>query len=276
MGKRLWMAVLLAVCVGHAGAAGLDEVRAQIESSRLVKGTIDIAADGRVVDYALQGREALPEGVRELIAGAVPHWRFEPIELPDGTVRASMSLRLVAKKLADGGYLLAIRGAHFGSDMPAGSPRSRKRHRPRYPKEAAIAGVGGTVYAVLRIGSDGRVEDAFAEQVNLHVVASEAAMEQWRETLAKAALQALRRWTFDVPAKDPGGDPPAWLVRVPVEFVVPGYKRSRDDEWRAYIPGPRARAPWETSENDAAVDALAADDIYPVGRGPRLLTPLGG
>lgn len=278
MSARFWIAALLAASVGHAVAAGPAAVRKQIESSLLVKGTIDITAEGRVVEYALEGKDALADSVIELIDSAVPHWRFEPVELRNGTTRAraSMSVRLVAKKLDDDSYMVALRGAQFGNDAPGESPAGKDMRPPAYPQNAVRAGVGGTVYTVLRVGRDGRVEEAIAEQVNLRVVASEAAMEQWRRTLAKAALQTARRWTFDPPTKGEEVDAPYWSVRVPVDFVAPGTKEPKASQWHAYIPGPRERIPWKTDEGDAGADALAAGGVYPVGRGPRLLTALGG
>jgi hypothetical protein len=262
---------------GAAFAGGPGAVRKQIESSLLVKGTIDISADGRVLGHALERAGTLPEGVVGMIDKAVPQWRFEPVELREGTTRARapMSLRIVAKKLDADSFIVQIRGAQFGSYAPDEVASSRQMTPPRYPQAAAYAGVGGTVYTVLRIGRDGRVEDAIAEQVNLRVIASEPVMARWRKVLAQAALHAARGWAFNPPTKRADVDAPYWLVRVPVDFIAPDQKQPEEHEWHAYVPGPRETVPWDPEASSMGADALAAGGVYPVGRGLRLLTPLG-
>lgn len=276
MAKRFWTAMVLAAGFGSAFAAGPAAVRKQVESSLLVRGTIDITADGAVAGYALQHDQPLPSGITSMIARVVPQWRFEPIELIKGTTkgRATMSMRIVAKKLDGDKFSIEIRGAQFGNDAAAqSSPGQSALSPPRYPEQAARAGVGGTVYAALKIGRDGRVEEAIAEQVNLQVVASEPSMQRWRDLLAKATLRAVKQWTFVQPM-GVAVDAPYWSARVPVDFVAPGFKLPKDHQWRAYVPGPRTEIPWRSGEFDAGADALAAGGVYPLDGGPRLLTAL--
>jgi len=277
MGKRLWLAVVLTLLVGSAFASGPAAVRQQIESSLLVKGTIDIKADGSVAGYALQPGKPLPSGIVAMLDRVVPQWRFEPIELSQGTTRgrATMSVRVVAKKLDADNFSIEIRGAKFGDDDEGQSgPGKNTLFPPRYPEQAARAGVSGTVYTVLRIGRDGRVEDAIAEQVNLRVVAGESAMQRWRDLLAKAAIRAAKEWTFEAPGKGIAVDAPYWSARVPVDFIAPGFTLPDEGQWHAYVPGPRATIPWRTGESDTAADAVAGGGVYPLDGGPRLLTAL--
>ncbi len=274
--KRLfWMALLL-VAAGAAFAAGPGAVRKRIESSLLVKGTIDISAEGKVLGYALERDEALPAAVQRLVARAVPMWQFEPVELKTGTTRgrARMSLRLVARKLDEENFSVAIQGAQFGQEHVAGGLASKQMAPPRYPEDAQYAGVGGTVYLAVKVGRDGRVEDVTAEQVNLRVIASEPAMQRWRDVLEKASVRAARKWTFTPPTAGEDADAPYWSARVPVAFIAPGAKEPRDDEWSAYIPGPRRSIPWYPEAQGAGADALAAGDVQMLGAGPRLLTAL--
>ena len=277
MGKRIWMALLLVSCVGAAFAAGPGAVRKQAESSLLVKGTIDIKADGTVADYTLEQQAALPEGIVGMIGKAVPQWRFEPIAFAPGITRAraDMSLRIVAKKLDEQNYSLQIRGAHFGQDRPGESVAGIRLNPPRYPESAQWAGVGGTVYLVLKIDRDGRVEDLMTEQVNLRVVASEASMTKWRKLLAQAALRTAKAWTFAPPVKGEQVDAEYWSARVPVDFVAPGRLPAKTTDWEVYIPGPRESIPWVTEDSEANTDALAAGGVYQMGSGLRLLTQLG-
>lgn len=277
MGKRYWTMLLLALCAGAAFAAGPGAVRKQIESSLLVKGTIDITADGTVAGYALEGSDGMSAGIKNMVARVVPHWRFEPVVLSPGatSARATMSLRFVAKKLDDDNFSIAIASAHFNNDRPGEALSSRRRMGPpKYPVDAARSGVSGTVYTVLKIGRDGRVEEAIAEQVNLRLVADENSMQRWRNVLAKATLQATRGWLFEPPTRGAEVDAPYWSARVPVDFVAPGADVPNEGKWNAYVPGPRAVIPWQADEPDTGADAVAANGVYMLDGGPRLLTAL--
>lgn len=285
MKRGVWLAMILWAFAAGAFAAGKDEVRKQAESSMLVTGTVDIDAEGHVERHALDKREALPPAVVELIDRHAPGWRFEPV-LVDGRpvkARAKMSLRLVASRLADDAFQLRIQSGVFGDDGTAAREQrvtSGKMRPPEYPPDAYRVGVQGTVYLVLRIGRDGKVEDAVAEQVNLTVVGTEEQMRSGREALAGAAMKAARRWQFVPPTAGSEVDAEFWSVRVPVEFALTdrvGSKQGKYGQWDAYIPGPRQTAPWILEELNASdsPDSYAANGVHTVGEGLRLLTPLG-
>lgn len=278
MGKRFWMGLLLVSCVGAAWAGRPGEVRKQVESSLLVNGTIDLHADGSVAGYALDNPDTVSEGIAGMIARIVPLWRFEPVELSNGATRAraKMSMRLVAKKIDNGDFSVQIRGVQFfGQPRPGESVVSAKLVPPKYPLWAGINAVGGTVYTVVKIGRDGRVEDAVAEQVNLRIVSSEKDMESWRDMLAKAALLATKDWTFSPPTKGDEVGKPYWLARVPVDFIAPDQRQHKDGQWQAYVPGPRQTIPWRSDDRaNETADAVAPGGVYPLGSGPRLLTAL--
>lgn len=275
---RTWIVMALVATLTGSGAGAAmaqshAEVRRQIETSLVAKGTIDITADGVVLDHALERPDALPKSVVEMIARSVRQWRFEPVVLNPGTTRAraSMNIRLVAKKLDDGNFSVELRGAQFGTHAPTETVTSVKLPPPRYPDAAAYAGVGGTVYVVLRVGRDGRVEDLVAEQVNLRAIARERDMDHWRKVLAQAALAAARKWTFEPPKEGDDVDAAYWAVRVPIDFIAPGQREPAEHEWRAYVPGPRAVIPW--AKDSSPADALAAGSVQPIGRGLRLMSP---
>lgn len=279
MGKRLWAALLLACCVGAVSAAGPASVREQVEATLLVKGTIDIGADGGVDGYTIEQQEQLPEGIAGVIDRVVPRWRFEPVHVGGraARVRAGMNLRLVARKLDNGDFAVQIRDAGFNQESEPGELVIGDQIRPpRYPPDALRTGVSGTVYLALKVGRDGRVEEAMAEQVNLRVVGSERQMRLSRELLAKAALAAARYWTFKTPTTGEHQDDPYWSVRTPVSFEIQGKPVPEDHQWHAYVPGPRQTIPWFTDDDrePSAADALAAGGVYPLNGGPRLLTSL--
>jgi hypothetical protein len=282
MKPRIWILLglslaLLAPVLPVGADTSRQAVRDSVEMSMLVTGSVDIDADGHVIGHTLDQPDKLPLVVRKLIDEVVPQWRFEPVKLGPGTNRgrARMGLRVIAKKTAPDSYSLRIGGASFGAEggVEGKTITSRSMRPPQYPQGAARARVSGTVYLILKIGREGAVEDAFAEQVNLTVLGNERQMTQGRKLLSDASTLAARRWRFNVPTQGDLADDPAWFVRVPVAFMFPGTAKSGYGEWLAYVPGPRNQAPWRT-EQDAAADALIAGEVYPVGSGPKLLTPL--
>lgn len=284
MKRTWWLAIALWACAFSALAAGTDAVRKQVESSMLVTGTVDIDDEGRVERYSLDKREALPPAVVSLIDKHAPGWRFEPVVVGGKPVkaRAKMSLRLVANRLAEDAYQVRIRSGVFGDDSTAARGEhvtADKMRPPEYPPAAYRSGIQGTVYLVLRIGRDGKVEDAVAEQVNLTVVGTEEQMRRGRELLGAAAMKSARRWRFTPPIAGSEVDDEFWSLRVPVGFHLSGKLDPEGvyGQWESYIPGPRQTVPWLKGEMKASEspDTYVAGGVYPIGEGLRLLTPLG-
>ncbi|HEY5850318.1 MAG TPA: energy transducer TonB [Lysobacter sp.] len=274
------MLLALMLCFGAAVAAGPGAARKRAESSMLVTGWIHIETDGSVSGYVLDHGDELPPVVTKLLDKAASNWKFEPVQVDGKPVRARtmMSVRLVAKRADDGkGFNVRVAGGNFGIPGGDDSPRKKALNPPIYPLNAADAGIAGTVYVILRVGRDGRIEDAIAEQVNLAVLVSEDGQERWRRVLAKAALDAATRWMFDPPTRGDEADEPFWLVRVPVSFLLPGRQLPKYGEWETYLPGPRQSAPWLGAiDTSLGADAVADGAIQSIGAGPKLLTPLGG
>lgn len=275
-----WIAIALLAWTVVAGAANSRQaVRESIEMSMLVTGSVDIAADGHVLGHAVDQPDKLPPVVRKLVDDAVAQWRFEPVKLDPGTDRgrARMGLRVIARKTAPDNYELRIGGTSFGAEggVEGKTLTGRDMSPPRYPQEAVLSKVTGTVYLILRVGRQGTVEDVFAEQVNLMVLGNERQMARARKLLTDASTAAARRWRFGVPTQGDQAGKPAWFVRVPVDFKFSGQSAPAYGEWQAYVPGPWNRAPWSIGVDDAP-DAMIAGDLYPVGEGPKLITPTQG
>ena len=283
----LWLCAAFA----HVHASGsAAAVRKQAEGSMLVTGHVVIAPDGTVAEWSIDGRDSLPPAVAGLIDASAVTWRFEP-EVVDGvprTATAPMSLRVVAQPIENGQqFQIAIASGHFGDDALApgtsSAPdriRSLTMRPPSYPDSAAQVRARGTVYVVMQIDRDGKVSDAFAEQVNLKVVASPRQMSQLRDVFARSALRAARTWTFLPPTTGQAADELHWFVRVPVEYFLDGQKDVAYGQWDIYVPGPRQNAPWRALEDlegfQIPSDSLIAGEIYQVGTGRKLLTPLQG
>jgi hypothetical protein len=272
-------ALALMLCFGAAVAGGPGAVRKQVESTLLLTGTVDIEPDGSVSGYVLDRGAELPPVVTELLDKATPTWKFEPVPVAGkpARVRTAMSIRLAAKRTDDGqGFDVRIASGNFGKPDAEGDLSSRSLKPPAFPMDAARAGVAGTVFVVVRVGRDGLVQDAIAEQVNLKVIDSETGMARWRRTLGAAAVRGASEWSFNPPTRGEEVDSPFWLVRVPVDFVFERRQR-KYGEWEAYVPGPRLSAPWLGAiDTSLGADAVADGAIQPLGVGPKLLTPIGG
>lgn len=290
MANRIWSGLVLALlAAGTALASAPAGVRQQVESSMLLTGSMVVESDGRVSTWELDRPDDVMEPVRDLVGKAAAAWVFEPVVVDGETVRAKarMSLRVVATPVGGDSFQLTIRSGHFGDDAMSGAERrkaastdrvhSRRMSPPAYPADALAAGVGGTVYLVMRINREGRVEDVFAEQVNLRAVGSERDMERMRTLLARPALAAARRWTFSIPTTGDDADDEYWSLRVPVEYLLHDQKLAGYGEWQSYIPGPLHKAPWSARAlgPGESPDAMIAGRVYQEGRQMKLLTPLG-
>lgn len=283
-----WVAMCVAMAMVFAAPAfaagkGPGAVRKQAEMSMVVTGQVRIAADGRVDGVRIDRENEIPKAVADLIRQNVPQWRFEPLATSGAAAETDtpMNLRVVARRLyeqADEAYELRLGSAHFGRDEPSHLPSQAEMRPPTYPELAARSNVSGLVYVVARIGRDGRVEDAFAEQVNLHAVGNEAQMKRFRELLAQSTLTTAKQWRFAPPTQGPYADETHWLVRVPVAYALKRDRTPAYGQWDLYIPGPRQRAPWIDADRDATagVDAFGDERMQSVGRGRRLMTPLDG
>ena len=283
MKGRYWVGACLMACAFAAFAAGgTTAVRAQVEASLLLTGSITVASDGRVSAHTLDKPDKLEPGIIAMINETVPNWRFEPV-LQNGkaiAATAKMSFRVVANKVDADHYAMRIRNASFWMPDVAPTRSTGKTIRkemtpPRYPAVAYRSGVAGTVYLVARLDTDGHVLDVVAEQVNLSLVASEREMDYFRDVLAAPALRAVRSWRLNPATDEEMASGKIRTVRVPVAYRLdrePGYGR-----WEPYVPGPKQRIPWLTDEANerSSPDALVAGGVYQFGEGLRLLTPLG-
>lgn len=275
---RYFLAMVLALAAVAAHAKGGPDAR--IEASMLVTGHVDIETDGSVSSLSIHREEEVPGYVADLVKRASPGWRFKPV-LVDGKAvpaRARMTLRMRATPLDDGDMAVSIASAWFGDRYPEGSDYvSRVRMRPpTYPLYALDRNAEGTVYLILRIGRDGKVADAFAEQINLRGIGPDSVMDTLRKEFSRAALVAARRWQFAPPTTGKQADDPDWSVRVPVVFMMGDNANPEEayGKWMAYVPGPRRPAPWASPDWDDGNDALADGSLRQAGTGFRLLTPL--
>lgn len=273
------LACVLAV---PAHAQATRAVRKQVEATMLVTGTVDIAPDGRLVAHKLDQPEKLPGYAASLVERAVPALRFEPIEGETRPVRAKMTLRLVATSETDGDMRVAIGSAHFGEDQAEPGPgdlRAHTRGRMTYPPAAAEIGGKGIVYLLLRIGRDGTVQEAVAEQVNLTALGGARDMAAIRRSLTSAAIRDVTRgWRFAPPAEGESARRDYWVARLTVEYRFEDDPIAPYGQWSAYHPGERSPLPaWAAPTPPGfSPDALLAGEFAPEASRVRLVTPVGG
>jgi len=274
------LALLAGAFVAHAGGLRSD-VRKTAEKSMLVTGTIDIGTDGVPFGHRLDQPEQLPDFVRKFVSEAVTFMRFVPVQV-DGKVvnaRAKMGVLVVARQLDNGNYQLRVGSASFGDDGPEDQRVIKSMLTPpSYPTAAFTSNISGTTYVVVKIGRQGTVEDVAVEQTNLTSLGNELQMQRGRRLLERAVIAAAREWQFKIPTQGETADDPFWSVRVPVDFEIErGPARENDyGIWHTYIPGPKQHVPWiSEEENRQSPEALVAGGVYQVGRGPRLIKPLG-
>ena len=281
--KQAWIVALVVSLVPLAAAAAIPraEVLKQVESSMLVKGTIEINADGSVNSLVIDQPDKFPGGLVDFVQKQVKDWKFEPVMI-DGKARRArspMSLRVVARKVDEDGYSIAIRNANFDGESPKeGESLSSKRlNPPRYPESVARSGASGTAYVVVKVDASGRVVDVVVEQVNLRTIGTAKEMDGWRSALADAAVKGARSWTFIPPVTGELADDESWSARVPVDFKMDDRHRFVYGKWELYIPGPRQSIPWSEEDRPGfSPDSLAEGGVYMMGqsKGPKLLTAL--
>lgn len=282
MGKaRGVFLLLLGVSPWTANAARYDEARKTAEASMGLTGVITVGPDGKVREYSIDKSDKVAAPVLALLKSNVEQWQFEPMRV-DGkpvSIKNKMYLNLIAQSQDSGNYEVRIGSAAF---RPFVEPKPDKREKPgqdmrppQYPGGAMMAEMQGTVYLILKLNPDGSVQDVFAEKTNLRFLSNPRTMDAARKAFSQSSIRAARSWKFSTDGLDED-----MQVRVPVDFCMD----SCDDkygQWRAYIPGPTQRAPWQKPEIAAGFspDALPANDgVFPVGEtgGAKLLTPLQG
>lgn len=258
-----------------------------------LEGRIEIGTDGTVLRYEPVTPVAEPLAAR--VREAVARFRFEPI-VERGkpvTATARMWLNLVATPRADGDLDVSIEHVGFPSEGFATFDGTgsqwvlgvAERAPLQYPVAAFRADVSGRVVVAVRVGRDGRVLEALPR--------ASAVFDRERDrtnatTLAKglgalegAAVDAIRRWRFDV--RIPDGVTPAaeeLTVLIPVEWRLEGHRVAKDGVWLRETRSAERTLPWLEPMTANAIPALSVVGKQGHAGLPsprlRLLTPVAG
>lgn len=273
----------LCLLVGCVTAANAGDIRKTAEATMLVTGSIEVMPDGTVHDYTIDRPEKIPPLVVDLIKNNVPNWKFRRDDHVEAIFRAKMSLRIVAKQVDDQHDSIAISSASFGdADATRTNQVFPKKglRSPRYPQEAIMERVGGTVFLSMRVGKTGQIEDIAVEQVNLSAYGNEMQMRHYRKLLGDAALDAIKTWTFELPTTGKHVNDAYWDVRMPIAFDINVPGKSDEDtygKWHAYIPGPRESIPWaKSSPFSSSSDAIPENRLSQADQPLQLMTALNG
>lgn len=287
MNLRTFGSVALAACLllgtsRDVESGNMAAARKQLESSLQVSGTITIARDGSVQSHKLNPGAPLGGELTRFLDASIGKWRFEPV-LVDGRqviAEVPMHLRLIAKPAGDGKSSISIASTYFGSNAALAAtdqPRSQKMKPPRFPQDAMYMGGQGTVYLIVQVVRDGTVANVDAEQVNLRVLGNTRELDLLRKSFTAAAVRAAKQWTFTAPTTGEDARDSAWLVRVPVDFVLAEQGKTPGERsgWDTYLPGPRNTSmPWAEDKLRTASgpDALPGSGIFPLRQGVKLLS----
>lgn len=267
--------VLLLALAGPAPAQTRSGLMKQLEGSMLLKGRIDVAADGSVTAVSIQDSERVDPLALQHVMRHAPNWTVNPATVDGVPVASStpFSVRLVARRIDDDQYGVSITGASIEDDLPE-EARLQKgvMEPPRYPTDMLRAGASGIVYLILRVDASGQVVDTHVEQVNLTVLARPREAAQVRSRLAQAAADKAGSWTFHPPATGPHAGKPDYVMRIPVEFTLgepTGY-----GQWTVHVPGEQTRAPWTVEDDGNARMAGIPGRATLAGTGLRLRSAL--
>lgn len=202
-----------------------------------VQGEIGIDPQGNVFDYTIS--TLLTPGVKQLVDRSVRQWKFEPVVRngKPGYAKSRMDLTLIAHKM-DAGYQLQVEHVRF-----TGSRAAVSMVPPRYPRDAAIQGIGADVLVAVRIDREGEVLDVVAVQSALpNTRGSERVLDKWRKLFEVASIDAAKRWRFK-PADPMLEEEGETTIVVPVDFRM-GDAAGRPTGWRYESAGSARPIPW--------------------------------
>ncbi|MGY3266195.1 hypothetical protein [Lysobacter sp. HA35] len=219
----LLLCAALAASSAHAAVTPLPAMEEPILVTR-VDCRIVIDKQGNVAEYV--PKTELPAPVAARVADLVKALRFEPVEVDGRVVNAETTMRVAvsAKMLDDGGMRLAIDNLTFPPEKPTspGAPSTAysKRISIHFPEEALRLGLDADVLVALRLGADGHVLDAAAQQSALvHQRGNPREVAKALAIFERAALASLRGWQANPASlqdKDRVGD--GYVTYMPVQF----------------------------------------------------------
>lgn len=224
-----------------------------VESRLLMRGTVDISGDGRLLGWSIPHFETASKAVREEVEQAIAGWRFKPLPGDIKKGRWFMALWLAGPKAGSEPRPAGLAGVSFSRIGLADIFQSGQAGPSfAYPHRMIRDQVEGRVKVLVEIGPTGRVLHADAVQVNLFRQAATFEMRRWRRLFARAAVDGLRHYRFASLLQVGQADSEKVLLVVPVDFFLDRDGAARASQecqkpygiWLSYIPGPMAKPAW--------------------------------
>lgn len=245
-------------------AVPASSVAVPVEGFMRLTGRIVVGADRRVSGFAIDRADQVPDEIKAFLSRQAADWRveFDPeVAPPTGPVRFSVRLR--ASPAGDGQYGLWLDGVHLEEPLPEAQRMLATRKRwPEYPRAMAKLGASGIVYMLALVGTDGRVEEVFAEQVDLTVAPADAEeVVQFQLEFMASAASAARRWRFRMPAEGPDAGR-RQALRIPMVFAMHDRPEAAYGEWEYVVRGVRKSPSWAPM-NPGARGAMASAGVMP-------------
>ena len=261
---RRILALALAACLllptPNAGAAAATQVVSVAADGRKAErfvttasGSLVVEPDGTVSSVDLRMSSPIGDAYREAIA----RWTFQPMRVDGAAVRAEARFTLRASGTVIAGtdqMRLAIDNVWFhesasleGDEAHRHRPDRQSLAPPRYPRDPAIAGYGGSVDVLVKLDSEGRVVDAGIAGVALtrSAIRNVRQAETMARQLAHASVSAARAWVFTDREVIAAGS-----AIVPVTFYPP---QEDHGGWKPQIPLDVTPLPWMLAAQAQAV-----------------------
>lgn len=249
--RSMLFAIGLALsCVAMAGEPAPSVVgKPQVLLTMRLDGWVDIDAAGKVAGYQMD--VPVPEDLRANVDRAIRGWLFESVAIGEGKdiARARMRLTLRAEPQGEG-YAARIVNVVFpptdaktSTDAAAPSTAPIAVKSTRKPK-MMLAGIAAGTLVAIKVGLDGRVEDAVAVQ-SMVMDDDKAAFISVMPFVEKSILEAVRKWKFrvDFGGKAPTPEMQTMLVAM---FFNPDLTEAGVDQgvWHRQAVSPRRTIPW--------------------------------
>lgn len=280
---RRWIVALLAIVTLNPCVSRAVDTSKIMEASLTVESHAMVGADGSLHDMEFKDPAKLSPAVMDFIQQRAMSWKVHFVSPPQDDVKFNITVKVIARQTDATHTSLRIAAADI---VQTGLPETEtinvaKRVIPTFPGVALQARMPGTVYLLVQVAPDGSVLNVAAEKVNLRNYDSiPIMMAKYRKSLADAAINAVKQWTFSVPATGPHTQQPYWYVRVPVNFYIPNDGMDINNgrgygKWDMYIPGPSENIPWfkEPKMLADAPDAIPDGAVRIMGAGPQLEIP---
>lgn len=198
---RLRAAALALALACVAGAAPLQAADAPAAP---VFAVVDVELDASGAILAVEPADAVAREIADFLRTQVSRWQFEPATLRGQPVATRTSVTIT----------LEATGARTGRQVEmrivdaATGPRYKLNRAPHYPLAALDRKDSGEVLLRVDFDRDGRVTDAAVER------------SVGRKYFERAALDAVRDWTFEPERAGDVGIPARVLV--PIRFCIDG------------------------------------------------------